>query len=114
MPKRLEKVRAADVRRHVAAVAGAEILRRLAIDHRHELRVQVGEMQQRDVAEIVEPEKLVLRQPLLRHGARKRAQPAHGRRGGCTDLKRFAAGDHGLLAYHLPRRPDAKRHKLNA
>ena len=70
-----QEVLAGDVRERAARLADAEVERRLAEIHRHELRVQVGEMQDRDVAERVEAEELVLRDALLREGA----APAVGR-----------------------------------
>jgi len=56
--------------------------------------VQIGHVQQRDIAEAVEAQKLVLGQPLLRRDAAERAEPVRprDRRGGGADLDEFAAG----------------------
>jgi hypothetical protein len=73
-------------------LADAEIARRLAEVHRHQLPVHIGDMQQRDIAEWLEREQFGLRQPLLC----QRARPAVGENGssGCNNLKKFAAGEH--------------------
>ena len=56
--------------RHLAArVADAEIDGRLAKQHRHQLRVDVGQVDEGDVADRLELQKVRLRQPLLREGA---------------------------------------------
>jgi hypothetical protein len=60
-------------------------------------------MQQRYVAKTVEPKKFVLRQPLLRHRARKTLD-REARGGGSTYLEGFAATDHGLFFLSLPHR----------
>ena len=79
--------------RHLPArLADAEIDRRLAEQHRHELGVDVGDMDERDVAERLEAQQLGLRQPLLREGARPAARHERRRRRG--DLNEFAPGDH--------------------
>src|SRR6185295_12052280 len=66
-----------------------EIGRWLAEMHRHQLPVRVGDVQQRDVAERLEGEQLLLRQPLLR----KRAYRSAGENCRCRsrDLQQFAA-----------------------
>ncbi len=94
MPKRFEKRRAGEMRRLPLRLADAEIDRRLAEIDRHQLPVHVGDVQQRDVAERLEGEKLVLRQPLLRQCARHVARQNGGRRG--RDLQEFAARDHAV------------------
>ena len=90
----LEEIRAGDVRRLALRLADAEIDRRLAEIDRHELAVNVGDMQQRDIAERIELEEFVLRQLLLREGAREAAAAGHQGRGRGADLKNFTAGDH--------------------
>ena len=56
-------------------------------------RVNVGHMQQRHVADGIEPEELVLRQPLLRHRPREGRAAKH-RRGRGADLQDIAAIEH--------------------
>ena len=73
--------------------ADAEIDRRLAEIDRHQLAMDVGDMQQRDIAERIELQQFGFAQPLLRHGARETAAGCQ-RRGGGADLQQFAAGDH--------------------
>ena len=90
-----EKIAAGDVRNRAARLAGAEIDRRLAEMHRKQLRMQVGEMQQRDVADRVETQQLVLREALLRESARPAGRHERGGRGG--DLEEFAAREHGRV-----------------
>ena len=69
----LEKIHAGKMRRLPARLADAEIDRRLAEIDRHELAVNVGDMQQRDIAERIELQQLGFAQALLRHRAREAA-----------------------------------------
>ena len=61
------------MRRLPARLADAEIDRRLAEIDRHQLAVDIGDMQQRDIAERVELQQFGFAQALLRHGAREAA-----------------------------------------
>ena len=96
----LEKIHAGQMRRLPARRADAEIDRRLAEIDRHQLAVDVGDVQQRDVAERVELEQFGFAQPLLRQssgkiGEREAAAKAQRRAGG-ADLEDFTAGDHRM------------------
>ena len=88
------------MRRLSARFADAEIDRRLAEIDRHQLGMDVGDVQQRDIAERVELHELGLGQALLRHGSGKigarKAAAKRQRRGGGADLQDFTAGDHGF------------------
>ncbi len=61
----IEKGLAGDMRDEPLDLADAEVRRRLAEQQRHELGMDVRDMNQRDVAERIEPQQLVLRQALL-------------------------------------------------
>jgi hypothetical protein len=92
--------------RHVALVlADADVHLRFAEIDRLELSVNVGDMDQRDVAVGLELQQLVLRQPLLRGQLRPVAETAgaHQRRGCHAGLKKIAARDH--LALRVVRFP---------
>ena len=90
----LEEIRAREMRRLSPRRADAEIDRRLAEIDRHQLAVDVGDMQQRDIAERVELQQFRLGDALLRQRAREAAASGHERRRGGADLENFAAGDH--------------------
>ena len=66
----LQERLAGDVRRLALGVADPEIERRLAEIERRQLAVDVGDVQQRHVADRLEFQKIGLRQPLLRETAR--------------------------------------------
>ena len=66
----IEKIAAGDVRHLAARLADADVDRRLAEQHRHELRVDVGEVHQRDIADRLEAQQIGLGQSLLRETAR--------------------------------------------
>ena len=68
--------------------ADAEIDRRLAEQHRQQLAVDVGDVDQRDVADGVEAQQFGLREPLLRKGARPAGR--NQRRGRGCKLKEIA------------------------
>ena len=91
----IEEVAPRDMRHLSARVADAEIDRRLAKQHRHELRVNVGQVDESDVAECFEGKQVRLRQPLLRERARPSARRDCRRRR--RDLDEFAPGDHSRL-----------------
>jgi hypothetical protein len=84
------------MRRQAPRLAYADVLGRLAEIDRHELAVQVCHMQQRDVAEAVEPQKLLFGEALLRRHPAERTEPVRGRdrRRGSADLQNLAARDH--------------------
>ena len=73
----------------------AEIDRRLAEQQRHQLGVNVGDMNEGDVADRIETQQLVLRQALLRQGARPAAGHDRRRRGG--HLEKIAPREHATL-----------------
>jgi hypothetical protein len=87
------------MRRQALRLADAEIDRGLAEIDRQQLRMNVGDMQQRDVAERVELQELVLCQPLLRQRARRQA--GHHGRGRRPDLQKLAAGNHDRASFTL-------------
>ena len=59
--------------------------------------MDIGDVQQRDIAERVELEQFVLGQPLLRRErGRAAADHASERRSRGADLKNFTASDHGM------------------
>ena len=76
----LEKILAGEMRRLPARFADAEIDRRLPEIDRHELPVQIGNMQQRDIADRIEFEEFVFGEALLRHRAREAATAGGKRR----------------------------------
>src|SRR5262249_59697268 len=84
-----QEVLAGQMRRLPPRLADAEIDRRLAKIDRHQLAVDVRDVQKRDVADAVELEKLGFGEALLRGGAAERPEPVAGRdrRGGRADLK---------------------------
>ena len=84
------------MRRLAPRLADAEIDRRLAEEDRPQLGVDIGQMDEGDVAERLEGEEVALREPLLREGP---APPVRqdGRRGG-GDLEEVAAGGHFRLS----------------
>ena len=84
------------MRRLPPRLADAEIDRRLAEIDRHQLAVDVGDVQQRDIAERVEFEQFGFAQPLLRHRAREAAAAASAAVAAPTE--NFAAVDHGERA----------------
>ena len=79
--------------------ADAEIDRRLAEIDRQQLAVNVGDMQQCDIAERVEFQQFGFAQPLLRHGAREGAAARRQRRGGGADLENFTTGYHRVKTF---------------
>ena len=83
------------MRHQPLGLADAEIDRRLAEQERHELGVDVGDVDERDVADRVEAQQLVLGQALLR----ERPGPAAGQNGrGCgRHLEKIAPRDHVAL-----------------
>ncbi len=87
-----EKISRSGLRRIASGVRQRHMRRRFAQEHRDQLRMQVGDMDQRDIAERRELEQLVLTQPLLREGAAPRAGP-QGREGG-GGLQKFASRRH--------------------
>src|SRR5215211_537646 len=84
------------MRRLAPRLADAEVDRRLAEEDRPQLGVDIGQMDEGDVAERLEGEDVALREPLLREGP---APPVRqdGRRGG-GDLEEVAAGGHFRLS----------------
>ena len=93
----LEKVLAGEMRRLAPRLADAEIDRRLAEIDRHQLAVDIGDVQQRDVAERVELEQFRFGEALLRQGARERAVAGRERRGRGADLENFTTRNHRPL-----------------
>jgi hypothetical protein len=61
-----------------------------------ELRVQIGEMDERDLAQRREAQQFFLRQALLGEGARRCAE----RRGSKRDLQEIAATQHRSFKWH--------------
>jgi hypothetical protein len=94
----LEEVAAGEMRRLSPRRADAEIDRRLAEIDRQQLAVNVGDMQQCDIAERVEFQQFGFAQPLLRHRTRK-AAARRQRRGGGADLQQFATSDHRVKTF---------------
>src|SRR5665213_4245067 len=85
------------MRRLPARLAYADIDRRLTEINRLQLAVDIGDMQQRHIAERVELQQLGLAHALLSHRACETAADRQ-RRGGRANLEDFTAGDHrGLL-----------------
>src|SRR5262245_11303494 len=80
-------------------LAGADVDRRLAQIDRNELRMQVGHVQQRDVAIMIECQQLILGDALLRGGASDRAETA--RRHSGADLQNVATGNHDMTSQCL-------------
>ncbi len=91
-----EEILAGNVGHKPLHLADAEIDRRLAEINRHELGVQIRDMDQRDIAERFEPQEISLCQTLLRGGLTKRPDAtAGGDRRRCEAcLHEFAPGDH--------------------
>src|SRR5579863_9734538 len=98
----LEKISARDVRWLAPRGADSEIDRRLTEINRHQLAVNVGHVQQRDISYRVEFQQFALAESLLRHRARKTAGDGQRRRG-CADLEDFPAGSHGVGLMPDPR-----------
>ena len=98
--EQVEKRLAGDMRQLSARLAGADVDGRLAVQNRLELGVQVGEVNEGDVADrCAEPQQFILRQALLRECARPDAGD-NGRR--CRrDLEKFPPGDHPCSAPKL-------------
>ena len=67
-PEAGEKLLAGDMRRLAARLSDAEIDRRLAEIERHQLAMNIGHVNQRDVAERLEGQQFLFRQLLLREG----------------------------------------------
>ncbi len=91
-----QEIAAAQMRRQSPRLADADIGGRLAQIDRHELAVQVGHVQERDIADAVEAQELALGEPLLRRDAAERPKPVrrrHRRRGN-AHLDELAARDH--------------------
>ncbi len=88
----LEKSFAADMRDQTSRFAGAEIDRRFAEENRQELRMNVGDVDERDIANRLESQQRILGETLLR----QRPRPAAGRNGhGCgSHLQKIAPGEH--------------------
>jgi len=87
--EKFQQMLADEVRRPAARRAGAQIDARLAIKHRRELRMAVGEMQHADVAE--RRDAVVERRP---GGQLERPRIGHrqpGGRGGGHGMEEFAA-----------------------
>ena len=66
-----EEIRAGQMRRQSLGGADAKIDARLAEIDRHQLAVDVGDVQQRDIADRIEAREVVLRQSLLGEGTRE-------------------------------------------
>ena len=77
------------MRRLAPRLADAEVHRRLAEINRHKLAMNIGHMQQRDVAGGVEAEQFGFGQALLRQGTRERAFAGRERGRRSADLKNF-------------------------
>ena len=72
----LAELRIGEMRRLALGLADAEIDRRLAEMQRHQLRMDVGDVQDRHRAERIEAQDVGLRQPLLRGDAAERTEAA--------------------------------------
>src|SRR5262249_12784765 len=86
----------AEVRRLPPRLTRADVDRGLANEHRHQLAVQVGDVQQRDIADAVEAQELLLGQPLLRQRAPERAEAVRRSKGwrGGPDWQNLTSRDH--------------------
>jgi hypothetical protein len=82
------------MRRLPPRLANSEIDRRLTKIDRQELAMDVSNMQQRDIAECVKPEKLRFTQVLLCDRAHESAVACRESRGGNTHVKNFTASNH--------------------
>ena len=91
----IEESLAGDMRNEPLGLADAEIGGRFAEQERHELGVDVGDVNERDVADRIEAQQLVLRQALLREGARP-VDRAEGRCR-CRHLQDIAPRQHVTL-----------------
>ena len=91
-PVEVQKIPAADVWNQTLCFADCEIEGRLPIQHRKQLGVQIGDVNERDIAERSEAQQLVLRETLLRehprYATRKNGQ------GGGSHLQQIAPGEH--------------------
>src|SRR5262245_19326923 len=89
-------------------LADPEVDRRLAEIHRHELAVNVGHMQQRDVANRVEFEQVGFGQALPRNRTCECAVAGRERGGRGTDLKNFPT----IKSGQIRSMPDARHAQL--
>src|SRR5690606_40295096 len=89
----LHQVAADQMRRQAERTADADIDAGLAEMQRHELRVNVGEMQQRDLPQGLEAQQVGLRNRLRRRGAAQRTAAEQDGSGG-TGLENVAAAQH--------------------
>ena len=74
---------AREMRHQPARLADAEVDRRLAEIVRHELRMQVGDMQDRHLSQRIEAQQFILREPLLRRQTAERRADDRRRGDGC-------------------------------
>ena len=80
-PVVLEEGLAGEMGRTSPRLAGTDVDRGLAQINWHQLRMQVGHMQQSDVAVVIEREQRILGHALLRGGAADRSKPQRRRCG---------------------------------
>ena len=88
----LQQLLAHDMRRQAARLADAEIDRRLAEIDRHELGVQVGEIEQRELAGRLEAQQIGLRRPAALRKSRSGHAKSCRRRG---NLQQLTAAEYG-------------------
>ena len=94
--EKLQEIRAGHVRRQPLVRADADIDAGLAEVHRLQLGVQVGDVNERDVAHWLERQKLILGQRLPRGQLRPAADAGRADNGGCRHcrLEEVPPGDH--------------------